>query len=89
MMRFGILLFSLFQLAQADTHKEYWKNCPGPGCPARQEDNSGAAASREDKEILKDKLDAIKSEENKLHMEKEKLKEEIKSIEKGEARVIH
>jgi hypothetical protein len=84
MTRIGIILFLIFQCAQADTDKkEYWKDCPGPGCPAREEN------SMQTKERLQDKLDTIREKEKELHMEKEKIREQIKGMERGQSSRVY
>lgn len=81
MIRHVILLFFLFQIANgnAATGSDYWKNCPGPACPAREHESAYKYEKGTEDDARMDHL--------KMHKERESHEKAIKQIEKEERRL--
>ena len=89
-----LLTLLLFQIApaNADTGKDFWKNCPGPACPAHEdappksapahEHARPAPAPSERPSGAPDDLERMDTEE--LHKQRERHELEINKIEKEE-----
>ena len=84
MIRHIILMLSLLQIAHAnaDTGADWWKNCPGPACSAREPDSH----IRESEKVNKD-YERMDREE--IRKERETHDDAIKAIEKEERRRIN
>jgi hypothetical protein len=81
MIRHSLLILSLLQIANANaaTGADWWKNCPGPACPAREADSSYEKSEKTNN-------DSERIDSEKMRKEEERHEKAIDKIEKEEPR---
>lgn len=90
-----LLTLLLFQIApaHAETGKDFWKNCPGPACPAHEDPPPKSAPAHEYSRPApapsegagsSAPADLEKMDTEELHKQRERHEREINKIEKEE-----
>ena len=81
MIRIGLVIIFFFQFVQANaaTGDKFWKDCPGPACPAKEPESEHSI-----KKESAEQYERIDRED--LRKERKRHEREIKALEKEERR---